>query len=99
MASTYTSWYQFPPTGIKPMTSSFPRSALTPLLPTKYQATSPPSPHAHEFFLNVNIPYQQSLTPLNRRVKNQNFEVRIFKVNARVAYVLVVKISDFILFY
>jgi hypothetical protein len=28
MASTYTSWYQFPPIGIKPKTSSFPRISL-----------------------------------------------------------------------
>jgi hypothetical protein len=38
-------------------------SALTPLLPTKSQATTSPSPHAHEDFKKVNIAYQQSLTP------------------------------------
>jgi hypothetical protein len=28
MASTYTSWSQFPPTGIEPKTSSFPKISL-----------------------------------------------------------------------
>jgi hypothetical protein len=47
------------------------RSALTPLLLTKCQATSPLSSHAHETFKNVNIPYQKSLTPLNRGQKSK----------------------------
>jgi hypothetical protein len=42
----------------------------------------------------VNIPYQQSLIPLTKGQKSK-FWPEIFKVDARVAYVLVVKISDF----
>jgi hypothetical protein len=38
------------------------------------------------------------LTPLNRGQKSE-FRAEIFKVDARVAYVLVVKISDFLFYF
>jgi hypothetical protein len=98
MVSNYTSWYQFPPTKIESKTSSFPRislnSPLTHVVPNhKY-----PSPRVLESFKNINIPYQQSLSPLNKGQKSK-FWPEIFKVDARVAYVIVVKISDFFNFF
>jgi hypothetical protein len=98
MASTHTSWYQSPPTGIKPKTSSFPMISLNSPLTHQVPSHKPPSLHAHKAFNNVNIPYQQSLTPLNRGQKSK-FWAEIFRVDARVAYVLVVKITDFFNFF
>ena len=46
MASTYTTWYQFPPTEIEPNTSSFPRINLNFLFTHQVPSLKPPNPHA-----------------------------------------------------
>jgi hypothetical protein len=57
----------------------------------------PPSQHVHELFKKVNIPYQQLLTPLKWGQKSK-FGAEIFRIDARIAYVLVIKKLDFFYF-
>jgi hypothetical protein len=73
-------------------------SALTPLLSTKYQAISPQT-HMYMRVFKMLIYYINSLWHLKTGVENQNFELNFFKVDAKIAHVLVIKISDFFEFF
>jgi hypothetical protein len=90
--------FKIPPTRIKPRTSSFPR--VSPNSPLAHQVPSHKLPKPACTWMFQNSPYtiQQSLTPLIRGLKIK-FWAENFKVDARIAYLLVVKISIFFDFF
>jgi hypothetical protein len=92
MPSTYTSWYLL--SGIEHKIFSFPRVSLNSPLTHQVPSHKLPKPACTNNFQKSQYTIHQSLTPLKWGQKSK-FWAEIFKIDARILYVLVVEISIF----